>query len=94
MMRIGSAYLVHCGDWHTFVGRVTEQLGPFTYAMSGASKIDNTNNNDNWHILAAGDKLARKAANYFHCETELIIPLTIAAMEWAGKTPSEEAGSS
>lgn len=88
-MRIGTAYLVHCGDWHSFVGRVTDQIGPFTYVLSSASKIDNTNEGDNWHILAAGNERARKAAKYLHHTTELIIPLTIAALEWVGETPQE-----
>lgn len=88
-MRVGKAYLVHCGDWHTFVGRVTEQIGPFTYALSGASKIPDTNNGDCWEKLAAGDKKLRKAASYLHLTTELIVPLTIAAIEWVGETPQE-----
>lgn len=89
-MRIGKNYIVHLGDWHTFIGRCTEQIGPLTYALSDASKISDTNNGDNWHLLASGDKTARKAATYLHCDTEVIVPLSIAAIEWVGELPERK----
>jgi len=92
-MRAGTAYIVHCGDWHTFVGRVTDQLGPLTYEMSHVSKIADTNDGDNWHLIAAGDKRARDTCTYHHYETPLVLPLSIAAIEWVGETPAEAAAS-
>jgi hypothetical protein len=89
-MRVGKAYLVHCGDWHTFVGRVTAQTGPHAYEMGSVSKISETNNGDCWHALAAGDKRLRRAARYEHYTTTAVIPLVIAAFEWLGATPQEE----
>lgn len=89
-MEIGQAYLFFCGDWHAFIGRVVAQTGPFTYRVEQASKVSDTNNGDNWHLLAAGDKKARAAASYHHYETAIYIPLTIAAVEWTGKLPSEK----
>jgi hypothetical protein len=88
-MRIGRNYLCHLGDWHTFVGRCTEQIGPLTYALSHVSKVANTNNGDNWHLLAGGDKRARQQATYIHYTTEVIVPLSIAAIEWAGELPGQ-----
>jgi hypothetical protein len=89
-MEIGKAYLVHCGDWHTFVGRVKKQVGPATYLMTEVSKVSETNNGDCWFAMAGGDTRLRKAASYVHCETDAVIPLAIAAVEWVGKTPQEE----
>ena len=89
-MRIGRAYLVHCGDWHTFIGRVVDQLGPGIYELDLVSKVTNTNNGDCWHKLAAGDAKFRKAASYEHYTTKAAIPLVIAAFEWVGKLPQEE----
>lgn len=89
-MEVGKAYIVHGGDWHTFVGRVKRQISPITYEMEMASKISETNNGDCWHELAAGDKRLRGDCDYAHIKTALIVPLTIAAMEWVGKTPQEE----
>jgi hypothetical protein len=88
-MRIGRNYLCHLGDWHTFVGRCTEQIGPLTYVLQNASKIANTNNGDNWHLLAGGDKRARQQATYIHYTTEVIVPLSIAAIEWVGELPKQ-----
>lgn len=88
-MEVGKAYIVHCGDWHTFVGRVESQLGPLTYRLGSASKISDTNNGDNWHLIAAGDKRARDACTYHHHETPIVLPLSIAAIEWVGETPQE-----
>lgn len=89
-MRIGKAYLVHCGDWHTFVGRVTEQIAPGIYEMWPVSKIAETNNGDCWEAMAGGDAKLRGAANYKHGKTPHVIPLTIAAMEWVGELPWKE----
>jgi hypothetical protein len=88
-MRIGQAYLVHCGDWHTFVGRVSAQLGPQTYELESASKVAETHGGDNWHLLAEGDERARAACDYRHHKTRLVIPLAIAAFEWSGALPQE-----
>lgn len=90
-MEIGQAYLLFCGDWHAFVGRVVAQIGPFTYRLESVSKIAETNNGDNWEKLAAGDKQERKRATYRHYTTPAVVPLTIAAFEWTGKLPQEEA---
>jgi len=89
-MEIGKAYLVHCGDWHTFVGRCVAMISPVVYTMESVSKITETHDGDNWHLLAGGSQEARKKASYLHSTTRLIIPLTIAAHEWVGKTPQEE----
>lgn len=88
-MRVGQAYLIHLGDWHTFVGRVKDQLGPLTYALELASKVDISSAGDRWHDLAAGDKTLRSQATYWHYQGEVIVPLSIAAMEWQGKLPQE-----
>ncbi len=89
-MEIGKAYLIHCGDWHTFCGRVARQTGPFTYTLVRVSKVAETNDGDNWEKLAGGDKAARKKATYKHYTTEVILPLSIVAFEWIGKLPQEE----
>jgi hypothetical protein len=86
-MKIGRNYLCHLGDWQTFVGRCTEQIGPLTYVLHDVSKIANTNDGDNWHKLAGGDKNARQQATYAHYTTEVIVPLSIAAIEWVGELP-------
>jgi hypothetical protein len=86
-MKIGSCYLVHCGDWHTFVGRVVSQQGPWLYEFADVSKVSETNNGDCWHGLAAGDKKLRIAATYHHYDTAVFLPLTIAAVEWVGELP-------
>lgn len=88
-MEPGKAYLIHCGDWHTFVGRVAAQVGPYTYRLEKVSKVRNTNNGDVWEQLCAGDKRLRKAATYAHYKSA-ILPLTVAAFEWVGKVPQEE----
>lgn len=89
-MQAGKAYLMFCGDWHTFVGRVVRQVAPFTYEMESVSKVAETNNGDCWEKLADGDKRLRKACTYRHHKGLVIFPLTIAAVEWEGKTPQEE----
>jgi hypothetical protein len=88
-MRIGQCYLVHCGDWHTFVGRVVAQLGPGTYEMEKVSKIAETHGGDNWEELAAGDAAARTRCDYKHYQGLAAIPLVIAAFTWTGKLPQE-----
>lgn len=89
-MEVGKAYLIHCGDWHTFVGRVTRQVGPFVYEMEKSSKLD-TNAGDVWNQLAAGkDKAMRRACTYWHDSTPRLVVLNISALEWLGKTPAEE----
>lgn len=89
-MEIGKAYLLHCGDWHTFVGRAAGMVSPVVYLMESVSKVVNTNDGDNWHELAKGNVEARQRASYKHYETLVTIPLTICAFEWVGKTPQEE----
>jgi len=91
-MTPGKAYLMHQGDWHTFVGRCVEQTGPFTYLFHHVSQIMDTRNGANWNDLQAGNKAARKAAEYRHESTPQEFPLTIRAGLWIGKTPAEEAG--
>jgi hypothetical protein len=88
-MEPGMAYLVHCGDWHTFVGRCVKQVGPMTYLFESVSKVVETNAGDNWEKLAAGDKQARKQATYAHYKTAATVPLSIIAFEWTGATPQE-----
>jgi hypothetical protein len=90
IMEIGKAYLIHCGDWHTFIGRVVAQTGPWTYQLEHVSKIHDTHGSDNWEQLAAGNKSARDAADYRHYTTPAVVPLTIAAFEWEGLLPQEE----
>ena len=91
-MEIGKAYLIHCGDWHTFVGRVEAQIGPYTYRFGKgtSSKIHDTHNGDNWGDLAAGDTAARKVAEYRHDKTLRTVVLNLTCCEWVGKTPAEE----
>jgi len=88
-MEPGKAYLVHCGDWHTFVGRCVRQVGPMTYLFEFVSKILETNNGDCWEKLAAGDGRLRKACSYAHYTTPACVPLAIIAFEWQGPTPQE-----
>lgn len=88
-MEPGKAYLMHCGDWHSFVGRVVCQTAPFTYKFESLSKIADTRNGDCWEKLAAGDERLRNEADYRHYTTPVILPLTIAAIEWVGSTPQE-----
>lgn len=87
-MEPGKCYLVHCGDWHTFVGRVSRQVGPLLYEMTDVSKVYDTHGGDNWESLAAGDIQARQQAEYRHYTTPALVPLTIAAFEWAGELPT------
>ena len=89
-MEIGKTYLIHCGDWHTFCGRVVGQISPYVYLLEQVSKITYTNDGDVWHLMAAGDAKARKKASYVHYTTRATLPLTVAAFEWVGKLPQEE----
>lgn len=90
-MRIGKCYIVHCGDWHSYVGRCSEQIGTGAiFEFDKASKIHETNNGDCWEKLAAGDKQLRAACTYRHHTTPTVIPLVIAAIEWLGNLPQEE----
>lgn len=87
-MRVGKNYLVHLGDWHTFVGHCSEQLGPLTYALTFASKVDIEQYGDRWHDLCKGDdKTLRLGAKYWHQPGECIVPLSICAIEWFGDLP-------
>lgn len=89
-MRVGHTYLIHLGDWHTFVGRVKEQLGPLTYALESASKVDLEHIGDRWDDLCKGrDAELRANARYWHYEGEVVVPLSIVAIQWHGKTPQE-----
>lgn len=90
-MEPGQAYLIHCGDWHTYCGRCVRQVGPLAYRFDLLSKIDNTNGGDNWHELAAGDTQARSRAAYLHYDVAAVIPLSIAAFEWRGELPHPKA---
>lgn len=88
-MEIGKNYLVHCGDWHTFVGRVVAQTGPGTYRFEKVSKISETNNGDCWEKLCAGDEQLRRICTYKHYTTSAVVPLVIVAFEWKGTLPQE-----
>jgi hypothetical protein len=91
VMRVGQAYLIHLGDWHTFVGRVKEQLGPLTYALESASKVDIEHLGDMWQELCDPKRSQiRTDAFYWHYTGEVIVPLSIAAIEWHGPTPQEQ----
>ena len=88
-MEPGKAYLIHCGDWHTFVGRCSRQVSPLLYELENSSKISNTNNGDNWHKLASGHQ--REDATYIHDfgTTKRLLPVSITCVEWVGETPKE-----
>ena len=91
-MRVGRNYLVHLGDWHTFVGHCGEQLGPLTYALTHASKVDISSAGDRWHDLCAGgDAALRLSATYWHQPGECVVPLSIVAVEWFGELPNPSA---
>ena len=91
-MKIGVNYLIHCGDWHTFVGRCVGQVGPLIFEFEQVSKICETNNGDVWDRLAAGDEKLREACEYRHYETPVFLPLSIVAFEWLGDLPQETFG--
>jgi hypothetical protein len=78
-------------DWFVFVGRVTKQVGPWEYEFESCSKITETNDGDNWHKLAAGDKAARKKASYKHYTTPVILGMgAVVKIFWEGNTPQED----
>lgn len=90
-MEVGQAYLLETVDWFAFVGRVKRQVAPWEYEFWSCSKIADTNAQDNWHLLAAGDKAARKAATYRHYTTPVILGIGVVMKTlWVGKTPQEE----
>lgn len=89
-MIIGKNYLFHCGDWHTFVGRFVRFSGGLLCELEQVSKIENTNNGDNWHELAKGNNEARAAASYIHYDTPAFVPVSIAAFEWFGDLPKRQ----
>lgn len=88
-MEVGKSYMIFCGDWHVFVGRCVRQSGPVIFQFETVSKIQDTNNGDNWEKLAAGDKESRLAADYRHYTTPMFLPLSIGAAEWVGELPQE-----
>ena len=89
-MTIGKTYLVKTVDWFAWVGRVRRQVGPWEYEMESCSKIRDTHDGDNWERLCAGDEAARRACDYRHYTTPVILGLgTVAKIEWVGKTPQE-----
>lgn len=91
-MKIGKRYLVHLGDWHTFVGEVAEQLGPLTYELRWASKVDLTHaGGDVWDRYCAGDADVRAAAQHWHYPGAAVVPLSIVAMEYTGDLPHPDA---
>lgn len=89
-METGKVYLIHCGDWHSFVGRVVSQTGPHTYLMESCSKVCDTGAGDVWHLLCAGDKQARKRATYAHYHKPVPVVLSIVCFEWDGLPPQED----
>lgn len=89
-MTPGKNYLIHCGDWHTFVGRLVQQSTPLLYEFESVSKIKETNNGDCWHDLASGNQGLREAASYEHYKTSTFIPVSIAAFEWVGLLPQDD----
>ena len=89
-MEPNKAYLFHCGDWHTYVGRMVRQVSPLLYEITESSKISDTNNDDCWHELCAGNEELRKAATYVHDQTPRFVPASISVSEWVGKTPKEQ----
>lgn len=89
-MQIGKNYLIHCGDWHTFVGYCNRQIGPLIFELTQVSKVDDTHGGDNWHLLAKGDKAARKEVSWLHYDTPACVPLSIIAFLWEGDLPSRK----
>ena len=88
----GNAYMIHAGDWHTFVGRLVGMSTPMLFRFESVSKIRLTNNDDNWNILCKDDEEgieARKAAEYRHYEVLCNLPISIIAFDWKGQTPQE-----
>ena len=88
-MESGKAYLIHSGDWHSFVGRYVEQTSPLLHKFESVSKIRETNNGDCWGELAADMNGLREAIEVSHIYTSFELPISIGAMEWVGQTPQE-----
>ena len=89
-MEPGKNYLVHAGDWHTFVGEFVEQTTPLLYGFRLVSKVDDTNNGDNWHELVGDVGEARDEATFIDYPQgdELYeLPVSIIAMPWVGQLP-------
>jgi uncharacterized protein (DUF1330 family) len=86
-MQHGKNYLVHCGDWHTFVGKFVRFVSPSIAEFESVSKIRETRNGDNWNKLASGDQSARDACDYQHYTTPTFLPISIAVFEWVGELP-------
>lgn len=65
-MKQGENYLIHCGDWHTFVGRYLgpSESGPLLYRFEDVVKIRETNNDDCWGELCANEGNLREACDY------------------------------
>ena len=90
-MRVGQSYLIFLGDWHVVAGRVAEQIGPNTYELEYASKVDIEGDGseqhpyfgDRWQDLAAGDGEVRRGCRHWDYGT-LVVPLNIMAMVWHG----------
>ncbi len=89
-METGKAYILHCPDGHSWVGRVSRHLLPLVWEFEAVSKIKETNNGDVWHKLAAGEEELREQCTYAHHKTNVVLPLSIGAIEWAGETPIEQ----
>ena len=89
----GNNYLIHSGDWHTWVGTYVKQVTPLLYSFKNLSKIDDTNNGDSWHELVADIGNSRAEATFIHYpnldEDLYQIPISIIAMPWKGPTPQE-----
>lgn len=86
-MVVGDAYLVVCGDWHTFVGRLVRQASPLLFEFKSLSKIE-TNNGDCWGELCDDVGNYRSEASFIH-QADGFIPVSIAAHKWNGLTPQE-----
>ena len=90
-MEIGKVYFIETVDWFAWVGRLVRQVGPWEYEFTSCSKISDTNNGDNWHLLCEGDEEARKAATYIHYKQPVILGLgVVVKVLWDGNTPQEE----
>ena len=86
-MKPGNNYLIHCGDWHTFVGRYVEQVSPLLHRFEDVSKVWDTNNGDNWHDLCNDEPGTREAATFIKYEVAATMPIAIVAFDWVGDLP-------
>lgn len=89
-MKPGKNYLIHAGDWHTFVGRFVEQVSPLLYRFEQVSKISDTNNMDNWQDLCSDKGNARSEASYKHYDVAATLPISIIAFDWIGDLPKRD----